>query len=128
MIVFFCNARQGQLAPVWICPPWRIGTLKYLEIKIEEWPSGAKRGQTGANGAKWCQIGLNGAKRSQAGPKKALRGQTWQKGPNGAKWGQMGLIFACTHIYMRLKKHVFQPRPSNKNCKLLHARLSSFVV
>ena len=32
--------------------PWRIGTLKYLEIKVEEWPSRAKWGQLGPNGAK----------------------------------------------------------------------------
>ena len=32
--------------------PWRIGTLKYLEIKIEEWPNRAKWGQSGPNGAK----------------------------------------------------------------------------
>ena len=32
-------------------PAWRIGTLKYLEIKIEEGPSRAKWGQMGPNGA-----------------------------------------------------------------------------
>ena len=32
--------------------PWRIGTLKYLEVKIEEWPSRAKWGQLGPNDAK----------------------------------------------------------------------------
>ena len=57
---------------------WRIGTLKYLEIKIEEWPSKAKRGQSGPNGAKWCQIVPNRAK-------------CGQMGSNGAIWGQSGL-------------------------------------
>ena len=32
--------------------PWRIGNLKYLEVKIEEWTSMAKWGQAGPNGAK----------------------------------------------------------------------------
>ena len=35
--------------------PWRIGTLKYFEMKIEKWPSRAKwvqAGQKGPNGAK----------------------------------------------------------------------------
>ena len=80
--------------------PWRIGTLKYLEIKIEEWPSRAKWGQSGPNGAKWCQMmpnrvkrgktGSNGAKRGQKEPygaKLGQKGQTGQTRPNGVKWG-----------------------------------------
>ena len=47
--------------------PWRIGTLKYLEIKVEEWPSRAKWGQAGPNGAKWCQFMPNRVKRGQTG-------------------------------------------------------------
>ena len=50
---------------------WRIGTLKYLEIKIEKWPSRAKWGQAGQDGAKLCQTGQNGAKwvkQGQTGP------------------------------------------------------------
>ena len=54
--------------------PWRIGTLKYLEIEIKKWPSGARRG-------KWGQIGTNGTKQDQIGP-------------NVAKWGQTGSIRA----------------------------------
>ena len=42
--------------------PWRIGTLKYLEVKIEEWPSRAKWGRSGPNVAKWCQMMPNDAK------------------------------------------------------------------
>jgi len=80
--------------------PWRIGTLKYLEVKIEEWPSRAKWGQAGPNRPKWCQMvpnrvkrghtGSNGAKKGQKGPtepkvaKRAKRGQTR---PNGVIWG-----------------------------------------
>ena len=74
----------------WIGTPWRIGNLKYLEMKIEEWPSRAKwakRGQTGPNGDKWCQTGSNRAKRGQTGPKRAKKGQ---KVPYGAKCGQKG--------------------------------------
>ena len=80
--------------------PWRIGTLKYLEIKIEEWPNRAKWGQSGPNGAKWCQMmpnrvkrvqtGSNGLKRGQKGPygaKLGQKGQTGQTKPNGVKWG-----------------------------------------
>ena len=87
--------------------PWRIGTLKYLEIKIEEWPSRAKWGQSvpsGPNGAKWCQTKSNGAKQGQTGPNEVKMGLTGQNlakranGPNEAKWGQMGLIF-CVHTY-----------------------------
>ena len=73
--------------------PWRIGTLKYLEIKIEEWPSRAKLGQSGPNGAKRGQMVPNDAKQSQTGPnwvkrgkmrpKRVLRGKMWLKGPNG---------------------------------------------
>merc|ERR1712208_260699 len=80
--------------------PWRIGTLKYLEIKIEEWLNRAKWGQSGPNGAKWCQMM----------PNRVKRGKTWPKGPNGpneAKWGQMGLIF-CMHAYFyEIKKSCF---------------------
>ena len=99
-----------------VTTPWRIGTLKYLEVKIEEWPSRAKWGQAGPNRAKWCQMvpnrvkrghtGSNGAKKGQKGPtepkvaKRAKRGQTR---PNGVIWGW---FFACTHIFMRLKNHV----------------------
>ena len=96
--------------------PWRIGTLKCLEIKIEEWPNRAKWGQSGPNGAKWCQMmpnrvkrvqtGSNGLKRGQKGPygaKLGQKGQTGQTKPNGVKWGW---FFACTHIFMRLKNHV----------------------
>ena len=43
--------------------PWRIGTLKNLEIEIEKWPSRADRGQAGPNGDKWCQMMPNMAKR-----------------------------------------------------------------
>ena len=84
----------------WWLAPWRIGTLKYLEIKIEEWPSRAKWGQSGPNGAKWCQMmpnrvkrgktGSNGAKRGQKEPygaKLGQKGQTGQTRPNGVKWG-----------------------------------------
>ena len=96
--------------------PWRISTLKYLEMKIEEWPSRGKWGQVGPNGAKWCQMvpnrvkrghtGSNGAKKGQKEPternvaKRAKWGQTW---PNGVIWGW---FFACTHIFMRLKNHI----------------------
>ena len=94
--------------------PCQIGTLKYLEIKIEEWPSRARGGQAGPNRVKWCQTvpnrvkhgqirsnvvkrwangakrgqtGLNGAKRGQTGPNRAKRCQTV---PNGAKQGETG--------------------------------------
>merc|ERR1711942_222525 len=81
--------------------PWRIGTLKYLEVKIEEWPSRAKWGQAGPNRSKWCQMVQNRVKRGQTGPKRAYgakRGPKGQMGPNEAKWGHMGLIF-CMHAY-----------------------------
>ena len=76
------RSRQGQEARTRqdqckFKAPWRIGTLKYLEIKIKEWPaglSGAKRGQIEPNGAKWGQMGPNGA-------------FLGQKGENKAKWG-----------------------------------------
>ena len=58
--------------------PWRSGTLKYLEIDIKKWPSGAKSGQldqTGPNGTKWDQTGPNGAKQGQTG----LNGANWAK-------------------------------------------------
>ena len=45
----------------------RIGTLKYLEIKIEEWQSRANWGQVGSNGAKKGQKVAYGAKRGQMG-------------------------------------------------------------
>ena len=80
--------------------PWRIGTLKYLEIKIEEWPNRAKWGQSGPNGAKWCQMmpnrvkrvqtGSNGLKQGQKGlygAKLGQKGQTGQTKPNVVKWG-----------------------------------------
>merc|ERR1711942_274256 len=73
--------------------PWRIGTLKYLEVKIEEWPSRAKWGQAGPNRSKWCQMVQNRVKRGQTGPKRAKKGLWSQTGPkreNGAKRGQMG--------------------------------------
>ena len=40
--------------------PWRIGTLKYLEMKIKKWPSRANWGQArpnGPNGAKQVKQG-----------------------------------------------------------------------
>ena len=55
--------------------PWRIGTLKYLEIEIEKWPSGAMWGQMGQNWANWT-------KQDQTGPNRAKWGRT---GSNGAK-------------------------------------------
>ena len=58
--------------------PWRIGTLKYLEIKIEEWPSRAKLGQAGPNRAKWCQMMPNRVKRGQTGQNEAKKGLTGQ--------------------------------------------------
>ena len=58
--------------------PWQIGTLKYLEIEIKKWPSGARRGQIGP-------IGPNGTKRDQARPNGAKWGQTGLNGANGAK-------------------------------------------
>ena len=71
--------------------PWRIGTLKYLEVKIEEWPSRAKWGQAGPNRSKWCQMVPNGAKQGQTGSNGAKKGQKGPTEPNGAqkgKWGQ----------------------------------------
>ena len=80
--------------------PWRIRTLKYLERKIEEWPSRAKWGQAGSNRTKWCQMvpnrvkrgqmGSNGAKNGQKVPYRAKPGQKGQRGqtrPNGVIWG-----------------------------------------
>ena len=105
----------GGLEVARLILPWRIGALKYLIIKIKEWPSRAKwakRGQTGPNGAKWCQTGSHRAKWGQTGPKmakKCLTGPNVDKRANGAKQGQMGSYgadFACTHISMRLKNHV----------------------
>ena len=91
---------EHRAAPALFLTPWRIGTLKYLEIKIEEWPNRAKWGQSGPNGAKWCQMmpnrvkrvqtGSNGLKRGQKGPygaKLGQKGQTGQTKPNGVKWG-----------------------------------------
>ena len=96
--------------------PWRIGTLKYLEVKIEEWPSRSKLGQAGPSGAKqgqmvpysakWCQTGSNGAKWGQTGPKmakKCLIGPNLAKRANGAKRGQMGSFgadFLHAHIFL----------------------------
>ena len=81
-------------------PPRRIRTLKYLEMKIEEWPSRAKWGQAGSNRTKWCQMvpnrvkrgqmGSNGAKNGQKVPYRAKPGQKGQRGqtrPNGVIWG-----------------------------------------
>ena len=92
----------------YLLTPWRIGTLKYLEIKSEEWPNRAKWGQSGPNGAKWCQMmpnrvkrvqtGSNGLKRGRKGPygaKLGQKGQTGQTKPNGVKWGW----FFCMHAY-----------------------------
>ena len=108
---------------LWICMTLYDYVLKYLEIKIEEWANRAKWGQSGPNGAKWCQImpnrvkrvltGLNGLKRGQKGPYLAKLGQKGQNGqtkPNEVKWGWFS---ACTHIFMRSKNHVLQPRPSD---------------
>merc|ERR1712212_859118 len=96
-----CNLQHAicKLHVANLQPPWRIGTLKYLEIKIEEWPNRAKWGQSGPNGAKWCQMmpnrvkrvqtGSNGLKRGQKGPygaKLGQKGQTGQTKPNGVKW------------------------------------------
>ena len=53
--------------------PWRIRNLKYLEMKIEEWPSRAKWGQAGQNRVKWGQIGPNRAIEGKTGP-------DWAKG------------------------------------------------
>ena len=77
--------------------PWQIRNLNYLEMKIEEWPSRAKWGQSRPNVAKWFQTGSNGAKRGQTGPKwlkSALRGQTWPKGPTTLF---EGLYFETSH-------------------------------
>ena len=65
-------------------------------MKIEEWPSRAKRGEMVPNGVKQGQTGPNGAKKGLTGP-------------NKAKWGHMELIF-CMHAYFHE-----QPRPSDKN-------------
>ena len=58
---------QANAAPIYVGPlelllysillPLGIGALKYLEIKIKEWPSRVKWGQM----AKRCQTGLNRA-------------------------------------------------------------------
>ena len=60
--------------------PWRIHNLKYLEMKIEEWPNGAKQGQTGTNGAKKGQKG-------PTEPNGAQKGKWGQMRPNGVIWG-----------------------------------------
>ena len=65
--------------------PWRIGTLKYFEIEIKKYPSGAMRG-------KWGQIGTNGTKRDHTLPNWTKRGQTGLNGANRAKWGKQGQI------------------------------------
>ena len=89
-------------------PPWRIGTLKYPEVKIEEWPSRAKWGQLGSNRTKWCQMMPNRDKRGQMGSNRAKRGQKQLMGPNvakrakRAKRGQMGsngADFLRAHIF-----------------------------
>ena len=85
--------------------PWRIRNLKYLEMKIEEWPRRAKWGQAGPNRAKWCQMVPNRVKRGQTGSNRAKNGQTV---PYGAKRGQKGqrgqtrpngVIWGCMHAY-----------------------------
>ena len=94
---------------------WRIGTLKYLEIKVEEWPSRAKWGQAGPNRAKWYQTGSNRAKRGQTGPKmtkKCFTGPNGAKRANGTKGGQMGsyymrLIFCMQACFYEIKKSCF---------------------
>ena len=68
--------------------PCRIGTLKYLEMEIEKWPSGARQGklgQTGPNGTKQDQTGPNWTKGGQAGSNRAKRGKRGQIGPHWAK-------------------------------------------
>ena len=90
----------------------RIGTLKYLEIEIEKWSSGAKWGQMEPNGIKRGQTRPNRAKQGQTRPNENKRSQ---EGAKMAKWGQTGLIF-CMHAYFyEIKNHVLQPRPSDKN-------------
>ena len=90
--------------------PWRIGTLKYNEIKIEEWPSWAKWDQSGPNGAKLGQIAPNlwptwgqvkpswsqvEAKLGQIQPSQAKLGQVGTKlRPSQAKLGQVGQVEA----------------------------------
>ena len=66
-----------------------LSTLKYLEIKIEEWPSRDKWGQVGPNKAKKDLTGPNVAKRA----KRAKRGQM---GSNGAD-------FLCARIFYETK-------------------------
>ena len=80
MIKFIC-----LISFIVILSPWRIGTLKFLEIKIEEWPSRAKWGQSGPNGAKWSQMMPNRVKRGQMGSDGAKRGQKGKRGPNEVK-------------------------------------------
>ena len=86
-----CSQLVGRLGA-----PWRIGTLKYLEVKIEEWPSRDKWGQSGPNRAKWCQMVPNGAKQGHTELHGVKRGQKGPTEPNGAKRanrakrGQMG--------------------------------------
>ena len=41
------NKKEKYLAFTKPRPPWRIGTLKYLEIKIKKWPNRVRRGQGG---------------------------------------------------------------------------------
>ena len=67
--------------------PLRIGTLKYLEINIEKWPSGAKQGQPGPSRANRGQQGPTGVDQGHQGPTGANRGQMR---PNEAKQDQMG--------------------------------------
>ena len=38
------NKKEKYLAFTKPRPPWRIGTLKYLEIKIKKWPNRVRRG------------------------------------------------------------------------------------
>ena len=51
LIDFAHNSDSGGKCVIALSPaPWRIGTLKYLEIEIKKWPSrtgGDKKGQIG---------------------------------------------------------------------------------
>ena len=90
-----------------LCTWYAILTNWYLEIKIEEWPSRAKWGQTGQmvpNGANQGEMGSNRAIRGHIGPSGAKSGQKGQTGPNEAKWGQMGLIFCMHADFYEIKK------------------------
>ena len=51
--------------------PWRIATLKYLEIEIKKL---GQVGQMGTNWAKWYQTGPNRTKLDQTGSIRAKQG------------------------------------------------------